>query len=135
MANGETTEKPPAGTKIRAALEGNQSFLSYAAGLMTAAEIAKLALTGRSVTRNRVFFEPRTSNLVRVVALGRNVSVTEGTHLSTMALFEDRDSPCSRRNHESQSVRKPLVQDGRKLRPGNRISELPNMGNTIRRFP
>ena len=46
-------------------------FLSYAAGLMTAAEIAKLALTGGAVTRNRVFFEPRTSNLVRVVALSR----------------------------------------------------------------
>ena len=46
-------------------------FLSYAAGLMTAAEIAKLALTGRSVGRNRVFFEPCTPNLVRAVALRR----------------------------------------------------------------
>ena len=33
-------------------------FLSYAAGLMTAAEIIKLTLTGHPVTPNRVFFEP-----------------------------------------------------------------------------
>ena len=44
-------------------------FLSYAAGLMTAAEVAKLALTGEVVTPNRVFFEPRTRDLVRVVGL------------------------------------------------------------------
>lgn len=33
-------------------------FLSYAAGLMTAAEITKLALIGRTDTPNRIFFEP-----------------------------------------------------------------------------
>ena len=63
------------------------------------------------------------------------MSVREGTLLSTMALFEVRDSLCSRLNHERQSVWKPLVQDGRKLSTGNRIGELPNMGNTICRFP
>lgn len=46
-------------------------FLSYAAGLMTAAEIAKVSLTGKAVGRNRVFFEPRTSDLVRAVTLNR----------------------------------------------------------------
>lgn len=46
-------------------------FLSYAAGLMTAAEIAKITLTGKAVGRNRVFFEPRTPNLVRAVTLNR----------------------------------------------------------------
>ena len=44
-------------------------FLSYAAGLMTAAEITKLALTGETATSSRVFFEPRTDSLVRVVSL------------------------------------------------------------------
>lgn len=34
-------------------------FLSYAAGLMTAAEITKLALFGRSDAPNRAFYEPR----------------------------------------------------------------------------
>lgn len=34
-------------------------FLSYAAGLMTAAEIIKLALVGRSDVPNRAFYEPR----------------------------------------------------------------------------
>ena len=46
-------------------------FLSYAAGLMTAAEIAKVGLTGKAVGRNRVFFEPRTPTLVRAVTLNR----------------------------------------------------------------
>ena len=46
-------------------------FLSYAAGLMTAAEIVKVALTGKAVGRNRVFFEPRTPTLVRAVTLNR----------------------------------------------------------------
>ena len=46
-------------------------FLSYAAGLMTAAEITKLALTGDASGPNRVFFEPRSPGLVRGVALGR----------------------------------------------------------------
>ena len=38
-------------------------FLSYAAGLMTAAEIAKLAINGKATTANRVFFQPRDPNL------------------------------------------------------------------------
>ena len=44
-------------------------FLSYAAGLMTAAEITKLALTSELVTPNRVFFEPRARDMVRSVTL------------------------------------------------------------------
>ena len=47
-------------------------FLSYAAGLMTAAEIAKLALTGQATTPNRVFFESLTPGLVRSVGLHPN---------------------------------------------------------------
>ena len=43
--------------------------LSYAAGFMTAAEIAKLAASESIATPNRVFFEPRTENIVRAVAL------------------------------------------------------------------
>ena len=39
-------------------------FLSYAAGLMTAAEITKLALTGHTESPNRVFYEPRGRNLL-----------------------------------------------------------------------
>lgn len=46
-------------------------FLSYAAGLMTAAEVAKLALTNEVVTPNRVFFEPRTKDLIRAVELSQ----------------------------------------------------------------
>ena len=46
-------------------------FLSYAAGLMAAAEIAKVALTGKAIGRNRVFFDPRTPALVRAVTLIR----------------------------------------------------------------
>ena len=46
-------------------------FLSYAAGLMTAAEIAKLALTSKIVTPNRVFFEPRAKDLIRAVELSQ----------------------------------------------------------------
>ena len=46
-------------------------FLSYAAGLMTAMEIAKIAITGKAIGRNRVYFEPRTPTLVRTVALNR----------------------------------------------------------------
>ena len=46
-------------------------FLSYAAGLMTAAEISKLALTGETVTRNRVYFNPRQEGLLRAVELSR----------------------------------------------------------------
>ena len=48
-------------------------FLSYAAGLMTATEIAKLAVAGGPVTPNRVFFEPRTEGLVRSIGLRRKL--------------------------------------------------------------
>lgn len=41
-------------------------FLSYAAGLMTAAEITKLALVGNAETPNRVFFEPGRRGLFSV---------------------------------------------------------------------
>ena len=41
-------------------------FLSYAAGLMTAAEITKLALIGNTATPNRVFFEPNGRGLFGV---------------------------------------------------------------------
>ena len=51
-------------------------FLSYGAGLMTAAEIAKLALNYGAPTSNRVFFEPRTPNLVRVLPLQRKHGCT-----------------------------------------------------------
>ena len=47
-------------------------FLSYAAGLMTAAEIAKLALTGQATSANRIFFESRTPGLFRSVGLRPN---------------------------------------------------------------
>ena len=43
-------------------------FLSYAAGLMTAAEIVKLTVTGAATTPNRVVFEPRNPNLIKAVA-------------------------------------------------------------------
>ena len=48
-------------------------FLSYGAGLMTAAEIAKLTLNGDTATSNRVFFEPLTPNIVRSLALSRKL--------------------------------------------------------------
>ena len=44
-------------------------FLSYAAGLMTAAEIAKLAITGKETTVNRVFFQPRDPDLFQCLTL------------------------------------------------------------------
>ena len=47
-------------------------FLSYAAGLMTAAEITKLAIVGRAVTRNRIFFDPGNPNLVTPVDLDKD---------------------------------------------------------------
>ena len=53
-------------------------FLSYAAGLMTATEVAKIALTGNAVGRNRVFFEPRTPALVRAVTLNRKTGCVCG---------------------------------------------------------
>lgn len=48
-------------------------FLSYAAGLMTSAEITKLSLTGEAATPNRVFFEPRGLDIVRTVGLAQNL--------------------------------------------------------------
>ena len=39
---------------------------------MTAAEIAKLGLTGRATTPNRIFFESRTPGLLRPVGLRPN---------------------------------------------------------------
>ena len=64
-------------------------ILSYGAGLMTAAEIAKLALNGDPVTSNRVFFEPRTPNLVQTVALQQKHGCTcerrdKDTHAKVM---------------------------------------------------
>ena len=47
-------------------------FLSYAAGLMTAAEITKLALGESAVTPNRIFFDPGKTNLITPVILVRN---------------------------------------------------------------
>ena len=44
-------------------------FLSYAAGLMTVAEITKLAVGERAATSNRVFFDPGRANLVTPVTL------------------------------------------------------------------
>ena len=71
----ETTLLPaPCATGSPAPADGNNGgddvalpFLSYAAGLMTAAEITKLALTGHTVTPNRVFFEPGARGLFSVV--------------------------------------------------------------------
>ena len=62
---------PPASPDVTDEDDVARRFLLYAAGLMTAAEIAKVTLTGKAVGRNRVFFEPRTSNLVRAVTLNR----------------------------------------------------------------
>lgn len=50
-------------------------FLSFAAGLMTSAEIAKIALNRRATTPNRVFYEPR------------------GRHLLGVPLFRDSSCP------------------------------------------
>jgi hypothetical protein len=61
-------------------------FLSYGAGLMTAAEIAKLALNRGAATSNRVLFEPRTPNLVQSVRLTRKHGcMCEGRDDSTHA--------------------------------------------------
>ena len=46
-------------------------FLSYAAGLMTAAEIAKLAITGNVAETNRVFFQPCAEDWFQAVAFER----------------------------------------------------------------
>ena len=59
-------------------------FLSYAAGLMTAAEIAKVVLTGKAIGRNRVFFEPRTPTLVRAVTLNRKAGCVCGLRDATV---------------------------------------------------
>ena len=55
-------------------------FLSYAAGLMTTAEITKLALIGNTATPNRVFFEPN------------------GRGLFSRPLNKKPTCPCQRRN-------------------------------------
>ncbi len=55
-------------------------FLSYAAGLMTAAEIVKLTLTGKTASPNRVFFEPN------------------GRGLFSKSLDEKPRCPCQRRD-------------------------------------
>lgn len=77
---GGETQRPPAPcatASSTAAVDNGEEddvalpFLSYAAGLMAAAEIAKLAITGETRTHNRVFFEPRTKNLIRAVTLSR----------------------------------------------------------------
>ena len=76
----EPVEAPPVcATGPRISADGSTSdddvalpFLSYAAGLMTAAEIAKLAITGRATTPNRIFFESLTPGLVRPVSLRLN---------------------------------------------------------------
>ena len=44
-------------------------FLSYAAGIMTAAEITKIAIMSETLTPNRIFFEPRNKDIVRAVEL------------------------------------------------------------------
>ena len=44
-------------------------FLSYAAGLMAAAEIAKLSITGKETTANRVLFQPRDPDVFQSLAL------------------------------------------------------------------
>ena len=62
---------PPASTDNTGEDDVALPVLSYAAGLMTAAEIAKVALTGKAVGRNRAFLEPRTPTLVRAVTLNR----------------------------------------------------------------
>ena len=41
-------------------------FLSYAAGLMTSAELAKLSISGKATTTNRVFFEPGGRGFLRI---------------------------------------------------------------------
>jgi len=77
---GGETQRPPAlcATASSTSADDNGEeddvalpFLSYAAGLMTASEVAKLAIAGETKTRNRVFFEPRTKNLIRAVGLSR----------------------------------------------------------------
>lgn len=64
---------PPASSDDTSEDDVALPFLSYAAGLMTAAEVAKVALTEEAAGRNRVFFEPRTPSLVRSVTLNRKV--------------------------------------------------------------
>lgn len=61
-------------------------FLSYAAGLMTAAEIAKLALTGQVATRNRVFFDAGGPLPVKTVALNRKIGCVCGGRDDTVHL-------------------------------------------------
>ena len=58
-------------------------FLSYAAGLMTAAEITKLALTGRTDAPNRIFFEPAGRGLFGFSLRQRPGCICQGRDPST----------------------------------------------------
>lgn len=105
----ETQRQPtPCATAPSTSVNGNGEeddvalpFLSYAAGVMTAAEITRLAIAGDTGTRNRVFFEPRTNNLIRAVGLSRrqgcicqlrNATVhemaIEGSRFATLSVTE-----------------------------------------------
>ena len=53
--------------------------LSYAAGLMTAAEIAKLAINGKAAQENRVFFQPRAVAFFQAATLERKQGCTCNT--------------------------------------------------------
>ena len=64
-ASEPVVHQPVSGERVDAALP----FLSYAAGLMTAAELAKASLSGYPFTPNRVFFESHNPRLLRKVAL------------------------------------------------------------------
>ena len=73
-------------------------FLSYAAGLMTAAEIAKLAITGEETTANRVFFQPRDPEVFQALPLPRKqgcMCQTQGHGLHQEAIEGSRFSGLS----------------------------------------
>ena len=75
---------------------------------MTAAEITKLTLNGDATTLNRVFFEPRTPNLVRGLALHRKLGCIcerrdDGVHAKLIG----------RSRFAALSTRKGLARDGR----------------------
>src|SRR5690606_24494143 len=53
--------------------------LSFAAGLMTAAEIVKCSFEGYPFSSNRIFFEMKGDRPVRSVALGRRSGCACGT--------------------------------------------------------
>ncbi len=94
---------PPASTSAANEDDVALPFLSYAAGLMTAAEIAKVAVTGRAVGRNRVFFEPRTPTLVRGVTLNRKAECVCGMRNASVhraAIRGSRFAPLSSKGLE-----------------------------------